>query len=183
MKSLKLIIGLIVFASFISCNNKRTPQLEYMPDMYVSVPYDTDGDEGLNGKPVNSKPVAGTIPRGGHPAYDIPDTPEGYEKAKAEVINPLEATEANLEKGQVLYDVYCISCHGKKGDGNGYLSQAEKFEGIPNYKDRDINAGSIYHVIMHGKNLMGSHSSQLTYNERWQIVHYVEKLRTDLLAQ
>ena len=34
---------------------------------------------------------------------------------------------------------------------------------------------------MHGKNLMGSHSSQLTYKERWQIIHYVEQLRGDLL--
>ncbi|APZ48041.1 cytochrome C [Polaribacter reichenbachii] len=151
-----------------------------MPDMYVSVPYDANGAEGINNKPVNSEPVAGTIPRGGHPAYDIPDTAEGYDKAKAELKNPLEASEENLEKGKALYEIYCISCHGKKGDGNGYLSQAEKFEGIPSYKDRDINAGSIYHVIMHGKNLMGSHSSQLTYNERWQIIHYVENLRAEL---
>lgn len=180
MKNFKLFIAFIVFASIVSCNNKRTPQLEYMPDMYVSVPYDANGAEGINNKPVNSKPVAGTIPRGGHPAYDIPDTPEGYDKAKAELKNPLEASEENLEKGKALYEIYCISCHGKKGDGNGYLSQAEKFEGIPSYKDRDINAGSIYHVIMHGKNLMGSHSSQLTYNERWQIIHYVENLRAEL---
>ncbi|WP_175335418.1 c-type cytochrome [Polaribacter reichenbachii] len=180
MKNFKLFIALIVFASIISCNNKRKPQLEYMPDMYVSVPYDANGAEGINNKPVNSEPVAGTIPRGGHPAYDIPDTAEGYDKAKAELKNPLEASEENLEKGKALYEIYCISCHGKKGDGNGYLSQAEKFEGIPSYKDRDINAGSIYHVIMHGKNLMGSHSSQLTYNERWQIIHYVENLRAEL---
>ncbi|MBU3011246.1 cytochrome c [Polaribacter vadi] len=180
MKNFKLFIALIVFASIISCNNKRKPQLEYMPDMYESVAYDANGAEGINNKPVNSKPVAGTIPRGGHPAYDIPDTAEGYDKAKAELKNPLEASEENLEKGKALYEIYCISCHGKKGDGNGYLSQAEKFEGIPSYNDRDINAGSIYHVIMYGKNLMGSHSSQLTYNERWQIIHYVENLRAEL---
>ena len=24
-----------------------------------------------------------------------------------------------------MYTIYCVSCHGKKGDGNGYLSQAE----------------------------------------------------------
>jgi len=181
MKSLKLFTALVVFASMVSCNDRRKPQLEYMPDMYVSVPYDTDDANGLNGNPVNSKPVAGTIPRGGHPAYDIPDTPQGYEKAKAELKNPIEATEENLEKGKELYSIYCISCHGKKGDGNGYLAQAEKFEGIPSYKDREITAGSIYHVIYHGKNLMGSHSGQLTYNERWQIIHYVEQLRADLL--
>ena len=52
---------------------------------------------------------------------------------------------------------------------------------VPNYKDRAITEGSIYHVIMHGRGIMGSHASQLRTEERWQIVHYVEKLRNDLL--
>ena len=180
MKNFKLIIALVVFASIISCNNKRTPQVQYMPDMYESIPYNPNGAEGINNAPVNLKPAAGTISRGGHPTYNIADTNEGYELAKTTLTNPLEATEENLENGKKMYDIYCASCHGKKGDGNGVLSQREKFSGIPNYKDRDITAGSIYHVIMHGKNLMGSHASQITYTERWQIVQYVEKLRTDL---
>lgn len=180
MKNLKILIAFILLTGLFSCS-KRTPQVQYMPDMYQSIPYDTDGENGLNNKPVNSPPVAGTIPRGGFPAYDIPDTPQGYERARVEVTNPIEASEKNLEKGKQLYEIYCISCHGAKGAGNGVLMQREKFLGIPNYKDRDINAGTIYHVIMHGKNLMGSHSSQLTYTERWQIIHYVEELRADLL--
>lgn len=53
--------------------------------------------------------------------------------------------------------------------------------GVPNYKDRDITEGNIYHVIMYGKGIMGSHSSQLSATERWQVVHHVEKLRNDLL--
>ncbi len=180
MKNFKLIIALVVFTSIVSCNNKRTPQVQYMPDMYESVPYNPNGADGINNAPVNLKPVAGTIARGGHPAYDIADTNEGYELAKTTLTNPLEATEENLANGKKMYDIYCATCHGTKGDGNGVLSQREKFSGIPNYKDRDINAGTIYHVIMHGKNLMGSHASQITYKERWQIVQYVEKLRTDL---
>ena len=181
MKNLKLIIALCILTSIISCNDKRTPQVQYMPDMYESVPYNANGANGINNKPVNLRPVAGTLARGGNPSYDIEDTIEGYDKAKAELKNPLEANEENLANGKKMYDIYCISCHGKKGDGNGVLVQRDKFAGIPNYKDRDINAGSIYHVIMHGKNLMGSHSSLLTYKERWQVVQYVEKLRTDLL--
>ena len=170
----------VVALVFTSCDKSKR-NLQYMPDMYESVPYDANGANGINNAPVNIKTVAGTISRGGHPAYDILDTPEGYDKAKAELTNPLTLNDENLEKGKQLYDIYCISCHGKKGDGNGYLAQADKFAGIPSYADRDINAGSIYHVIMHGKNLMGSHSSQLTYKERWQIIHYVEQLRGDLL--
>lgn len=180
MKSFKIIIALAVVASLASCNNKRKPQVQYMPDMYVSVPYDANGVEGINKEMVNRLPVAGTVSRNGVIAYDIPDTNEGYEKAKAELKNPLPATEANLEKGKELFGIYCAACHGTKGDGNGVLSQRDKFNGIPNYKDRDINEGSVYHVIMYGKNLMGSHASQLRYNERWQVVQYVEKLRSEL---
>ncbi len=181
MKSLKIIIALAVVAtSLSSCNDKRKPQLQYMPDMYVSVPYDANGADGLNGKMVNRLPVAGTVNRRGEVAYDIPDTNEGYEKAKAELTNPLPTTEANLEKGKELYGIYCASCHGTKGDGNGVLSQRDKFNGIPSYADRELTPGNIYHVIMYGKNLMGSHASQLRYNERWQVVQYVEKLRSEL---
>ena len=172
---------LLTACCLMSCNNRRTPQYQYMPDMYESIPYNANGEEGINGNPSNIKPVAGTIPRGGHAAYDIPNTNEGYEKAKVELKNPYETTEDNLANGKKMYDIYCISCHGAKGAGNGYLVQAEKFLGIPSYKDRDITAGSIYHVLVYGRNLMGSHTSQLTYKERWQVIHYVQQLRTDLI--
>lgn len=180
MKYLKLFIALVTVTIFVACNNKRKPQVQYMPDMYESVPYDANGVNSAGNVPVNRKPVAGTISRNGVVAYDIPDTNEGYEKAKNELKNPLEATEENLLKGKELYGIYCAVCHGDTGDGNGILSERDKFNGIPNYKDRDINAGTIYHVIIHGKNLMGSHSAQLTYKERWQVVQYVEKLKTEL---
>lgn len=180
MKSLKIIIALVIVASFMSCGDKRTPQLQYMPDMYVSVPYDANGVAAINGKPVNMLPVSGTVTRSGVVAYDIPNSNEGYDTAKATLKNPVVVTEDNLSKGKELYGIYCAVCHGTKGDGNGILSQRDKFNGIPNYKDREITEGSIYHVIMHGRNLMGSHASQLKQKERWQVVQYVEKLRSEL---
>lgn len=180
MKHVKLIIVLVTITSFMACNNKRKPQVQYMPDMYVSVPYDANGVESAGKVPVNRMPVAGTVSRSGVVAYDIPDTNEGFEKAKAELKNPLGATEANLEKGKELYKIYCATCHGDKGDGNGVLSQRDKFNGIPSYKDRETTPGSIYHVIVHGKNLMGSHATQLNHKERWQVVQYVEKLKAEL---
>ncbi|SNR14569.1 c-type cytochrome [Tenacibaculum jejuense] len=180
MKSLKIVITLLVVAVFASCNNKRERQVQYMPDMYVSVPYDANGASSAGDVPVNRLPVAGTVSKNGVVAYDIPDSNEGYEKAKAELKNPLKNDDKNLANGKKMYGIYCAVCHGTKGDGNGILMQREKFLGIPNYKDRDITEGSIYHVLMYGKNMMGSHSSQLTYKERWQVVQYVQKLRSEL---
>jgi mono/diheme cytochrome c family protein len=181
MKKLKKIsIALIVLATVVSCGDKRTRSLQYMPDMYVAVPYEPNGVEGINGKPSNLEPVAGTIARG-HVPYEYANTNEGYESAKKTLKNPLEASEKNMENGKKMYGIYCAVCHGKKGDGDGILAQREKFSGVPNYKDRDLTEGNIYHVIMYGRNLMGSHASQLTTKERWQVVSYVEKLRNDLL--
>ncbi|PIE97307.1 MAG: cytochrome C [Polaribacter sp.] len=151
-----------------------------MPDMYVSVPYDANGVKSAGGVPVNRQPVAGTVSRAGVIAYDIPDTNEGYEKAKTELKNPFKPTKENMANGKKMFNIYCAVCHGEKGNGEGVLPQRDKFNGIPNYADRDITEGSIYHVIMYGKNLMGSHSSQLTYKERWQVVMYVQKLKSEL---
>lgn len=180
-KYIKHSIVILVLVSMVSCS-KRERQYQYMPDMYVSVPYKTDGSDGIyEGGVVHTKPVDGTIARGQVP-YEYENTNEGYDAAKAELKSPLETTEENLEKGKQLYAIYCVSCHGKKGDGNGWLVQQDKLGGVPAYNDagRAITEGSIYHVIMHGKGIMGSHSSQLTYKERWQIVQYVEKLKSDL---
>lgn len=179
-KYIKFNIALLVLATIVSCSDKRERQYQYMPDMYVAVPYEADAEKGNTGFSSNLKPVNGSIARGNVP-YEYSNSNAAYEKAKANLTSPLEQDETSLEKGKKMYTIYCVSCHGKKGDGNGYLSQAEKFIGIPSYKDRDITEGSIYHVIMHGKNLMGSHASQITHDERWQIIQYVGKLRNDLL--
>ncbi|NQW35934.1 MAG: cytochrome c [Flavobacteriales bacterium] len=173
---------LAISLSFCSRDN-RTRNVRYMAstDMYTPVSYETYGTNPnyTNGLDAQA-PVPGTIFRGEVP-YEIANTEEGYQLALKTLKSPLEVNDANLANGKAMYTIYCTSCHGDKGDGQGVLMQREKFLGIPNYKDRAITEGSIYHVIMYGRNMMGSHASQLTDKERWEIVQYVQKLRTDLL--
>jgi len=194
MKSFVKIISVVVLVvALSSCQDKTKRQYQYMSDtdMYTSVSYETYAADSVFKNGTSAQlPVEGTIARGNVP-YDYANTQEGYILAKDSLHSPLKykapldsiyrVSEANLAQGKYLYDIYCATCHGTKGDGQGPLVQNEKFLGIPNYKDRDITEGSIYHVIMRGRNLMGSHSSQLNTKERWQVVHYVEELRNDLL--
>jgi len=174
----KIIFALVVLVNVVSCGDSRTRSVQYMPDMYVAVPYEPNGAAGLDGKASNLTPVKGTIARGNVP-YEFPNTNDGYAAALKDLKSPLTANAETVDNGKKMYTIYCISCHGKNGDGNGVLVQREKFSGIPNFKDRAITEGSIYHVIMYGRGIMGSHSSQLTRKERWQVVHYVEKLRNN----
>ena len=89
--------------------------------------------------------------------------------------------DTNSKNGKELYGIYCAVCHGNKGDGQGILMKREKFLGIPSYADREITLGSIYHVLMYGKNAMGSHASQVNSEERWQIAQHVMELRSKLI--
>ena len=175
---LLLMLGIPVI--FTSCNwDKTTPGYTYMDDMYRSPSLETysAADSLPNGMSA-LVPVEGTVPRGYIP-YEIPNTNEGYQTSLKNEVIPKNFAELNPEEGKKLYEIFCSACHGTKGDGQGILAQREKINGVPAYKDREITAGSVYHVIMHGKGIMGSHASQLTYEERWKIISYVMKLRQD----
>lgn len=176
------VVALGVFST-VACNNdKTTPGYTYMDDMYTSPSLETYGSSDLLPAGMEAqRPVEGTIPRGYHP-YDVPNTNEGYNSTLANSTWPAEYANMDPEQGKDLYMKFCSHCHGEKGDGNGTLVQREKFLGVPGYdKARlaDITPNSIYHVIMYGKNNMGSHASQLTYDERWRIIRYVWKMRME----
>ncbi|RPD99032.1 cytochrome c [Aureibaculum marinum] len=187
------IVTLAVLMLSCAGDSQRSREVQYMgdTDMYNAVPYETYSTNPYFEDGISAQlPVEGTIARG-KTVYDVPFSEEGYQYAKDSVKSPLweksatdsvaKISDKNMKQGKYLYGIYCASCHGTTGDGQGDLVKNEKFLGVPNYKDRDITEGSIYHVIMYGRNLMGSHASQLNDLERWQVTHYVEQLRNDLL--
>ena len=180
IKFFKNIAFLILILSITSCFDPSKPNYQYFPNMYESVGYKTyqESDAFPNGIQAQL-PVEGSVPRGWQP-YEYEDSNEGYESAKLNLKSPLIQNDENLKNGKKMYEIYCSVCHGSKGDGQGILMEREKFLGIPSYADRDITEGSIYHVLMYGINLMGSHAGQVNDEERWQIAQYVLKLKKDL---
>ena len=181
MKSVYKITFLVCFAVVVSsCHNNSKPNYEYMPNMYEAVSYETYSESQAfkNGKE-GQLPVEGTINRG-FEVYEYPNTTAGYELAKANLKSPLDSASVNLDKAKELFEIYCAICHGNAGDGKGKLVTQGKFLGVPNYKDRVITAGSIFHVQTYGLNSMGSYANQLSAHERWLIADYVLKLKSEL---
>jgi len=179
IKNIIIFLGIL---GIISCADKDDPNYQYFPDMYESLAYESYAEaEIFPNEQVAMKPAEGTISRGWMP-YGYEDNTEGYNRAKAELKNTLAYTEENLAKGEELYGLYCAICHGKKGDGQGWLVQQEKILGVPSYDDqgRAITEGSVYHVMYWGINTMGSYASQMSEKELWQVDHYVMKLKAEL---
>ena len=171
-----------------SCgNDPKSPGLEFMPDMYRSSSYETYQAASLFADSSTAlAPVAGTIPRGFDTYFPYPNTNEGYEAAGAELKNPFAGNDESLKEGDRLFHIYCQHCHGEKGDGNGTLRiKGEKFP-VPSYfDDAHINLpeGKMFFSVTYGKNLMGSHASQLNPDERWKIITYIKSLQAKAIAE
>ena len=175
-----LLVGITILVS--SCKDDLKPNYQYMPNMYEPVSYNTYSQADVfKGGKEGQLPVEGTINRG-FEVYEYPDTPEALIAVKAANIkSPLGTlSEKDMEKAKALYEIYCAICHGNAGDGKGKLVTQGKFLGVPNYKDRVINEGSIFYFFTYGLNLMGSHANQLSKKERWMVAAYVMELKSKL---
>jgi cytochrome c553 len=159
-------------------------------------------------------PIDGTVPRGsvgytdeksgmfdgsasnsavrttmnGNVPYYFADTDAERLRAEAEygVTNPFPITKKGLAEGKELYETYCgVSCHGKAGNGQGWLvseeNKAAKYPAQPaNFMTDQFYAagnGRYYHAIMYGKNVMQQHRDKLSYQERWNVIHYIRSMQ------
>jgi len=192
LASFCILAGAVMFSA---CRDKQSTGLEYARNMYDPIapnydtPISTDNEllKSFKGHTAQTPPPH-TSPIGFVEEDVYPNTKEGYEAAGVSLVGTLPVNEKNLMEGQHLFKVMCGPCHGEKGDGQGHLVKIEKFSGVPSFIDpekassrgglmKDLSAGKIYHTIKYGLNAMGSYASQLTPDERWKVVMYVQQLQ------
>lgn len=185
----------MVMLTMVSCDrDPNNPGTEYAPNMYLPVGYEPFKQEKPN--PINPQgltmrlPVDGTVARRNYKTsfgdgdsaqvdlmvYNIPA--DSISIAEKVLKNPVPLNEKTLAEGKIMYERYCQHCHGATGTGDGKVAAA--YKGIPNYATdayKNLNEGHIFHVITHGKARMWPHGSQINPEERWKIVHYVQKLQ------
>jgi len=172
-------ITLIVF--FGSCDRDRnTTGWEYFDDMAHSAAYEsyTANPNFADGKTMRN-PVEGTIPLGYQP-YLYQKTDEDRAKAGKELVNPFEPTEQNLARGKQVFSVYCMNCHGDKGDGKGFLFTSKRYPFPPanllSAKIRNNPEAEIFHVITVGFGVMPQHGSQVRPEDRWKVAMYIKNV-------
>ena len=165
---------------------RRNPGRVYMPDMAYSRAYETYAStEALQKKGVhyNALPVEGTIARGDTlTVYPYKNDSAGYVNSK-NIANPLPALSAlQFKEASRLYLIYCGICHGEKLDGEGPLWKGGDgpFPSAPRNFLTDpvvtnMAAGTMFHSVTYGKNMMGSYAAQLNAEQRWMIIHYIKE--------
>ncbi len=111
---------------------------------------------------------------------------------------PMPVTQAMIERGRERFQIYCATCHGLAGEGDGMTAHraAQRQEaGTPGYTTwavpRSLHApsivaqpvGQLFNTVTHGvaapnaPNTMPGYAAQIPVDDRWAIVLYVRALQ------
>jgi mono/diheme cytochrome c family protein len=97
-------------------------------------------------------------------------------------VNPLNPADTAVQSlGKLMFDRYCLVCHGPAGMGDGTIVGEGKYPPIaPNLTLPATVArpdGYIYALIRVGRGLMPAYGQRLTHRERWAVVTHVRALQ------
>jgi len=158
-------------------------QVNFGDDMTYSpayMPYEANGNF-PSGRTMQS-PVPGTIARGSMPLH-YEATPTDAIRAGEELVNPFgrdtEAGAASAERGQSVFQTFCVACHGGDGSGNGPVAQ-RGFPPPPTLlagKTLAMKDGQLLHILTFGQNSMPKFAAQLSPDRRWDVINYVRSLQ------
>jgi len=163
-----------------SCDeNRNHPGYSFFNDMEESQAYETYSENPyMPGGKTMAGPVEGTVATHEH-AYNFVKSPEDEQRA-ASLENPLE-NDFKQDKAKVLYDRFCLACHGENGAGQGTLFTSGKYPIPPAsyHADRALNKtdGQLFHNIRAGYGVMGAHGAQISVEDSWQLVNYIRHLQ------
>jgi mono/diheme cytochrome c family protein len=96
-----------------------------------------------------------------------------------ETMTPPPVSLALVRRGRERYDIYCSTCHGLTGAGDGIVVA----RGFPKPKSLDdpqlmqAPAKDLVDAIGHGYGVMYSFSDRVDPKDRWAIVAYIRALQ------
>ena len=92
--------------------------------------------------------------------------------------NPLAVSQESISKGEELYNMYCFSCHGDTGYGDGPAGGSMGIRPA-NFHDQKVikqKDGALFWKLTNGKGNMPPFKEALTEEQRWQLIVFLREL-------
>jgi mono/diheme cytochrome c family protein len=92
---------------------------------------------------------------------------------------PITVDGDTVARGQHVYTIYCVPCHGAAADGKGIVSGYFKPPPANLLSDtlKLQPVGHFFDVITNGKGIMYPYSSRVAPLDRWAIIAYIRALQ------
>jgi mono/diheme cytochrome c family protein len=94
-------------------------------------------------------------------------------------LNPIPADETAIQRGEILYSIYCALCHGDRGQGDGPLAKHYEERPLRSLTSANITAqfdGQLFRTITEGFSRMPPQAEALSTRERWDVINYLRTL-------
>jgi mono/diheme cytochrome c family protein len=94
--------------------------------------------------------------------------------------NPILADDISLARGEQLFDINCVICHGKSGKGDGVVAAFFEFKpaDLTSIIVQSISDGAIFLTISNGvAGRMPALNENLNVRDRWDVVNFVRTLK------
>jgi cytochrome c553 len=95
-------------------------------------------------------------------------------------VMPFPVTRDVLEHGRERFDIFCAPCHSRTGDGNGFVPLRGFARKPPSYhipRLQKAPLGYFFDVMTNGFGIMPDYASQISPQDRWDIVAYIRALQ------
>jgi mono/diheme cytochrome c family protein len=121
--------------------------------------------------------IGSSVQQSGAPNAMFPDDVDTF---------PFPITKEVLDRGQERYQIFCSSCHGLTGYGDGMVARRGFNKPAPasfhQDKLRQAPVGHFFDVVSNGWGAMPSHASQIPIEDRWKIIAYIRALQLSQAA-
>jgi mono/diheme cytochrome c family protein len=149
--------------------------------MAWAYPWDKDMVDQPSAKPQESAaPVEpDAIPVGGTETLPTPKSEaEAFDgkDAAATIPNPVPATAESIARGELLYRMNCMVCHGEQGLGDGPVGREFEDPTPVNLNEdytQDQMDGQLFFTITRGRVAMPFYRDALSQQERWDVINYL----------
>ncbi len=115
------------------------------------------------------------------PPNSIPIEGPAYIPGMGAPVNPVPADEVSIARGQELFRINCVQCHGAGGLGDGAIANFLEPRKPANLTSEAVQSkadGALFLTISNGvPGAMPALNENLTVRERWDVVNYIRTLR------
>ncbi len=170
-------------------STSSTPRVHLVPNMDFQVKYKTQTASPLfeDGRAMRLDP-SGTVARGEldfHGSFMTGKEDNGDWVTEL----PVPATLATMERGRERFDIYCATCHGYAGRGDGPIHQRASQlalsgqaiwvtpTNLTEQRIVDQPFGQVVNSITEGINTMPGYRQQIPAKDRWAIAYYLRALQ------
>lgn len=181
MTRLRTPIGLaLVVAVFVTgCAKSRERERIDFERMRVQQRYELYASSGVFANHQSMQhPPEGTLTR--ESAQDSGVVGSGMSGGREVGAVPITIGPERIALGQRKFMVYCAVCHGAGAFGGSIVAENMGQPRPPSLRSVTMlsqPAGYIFNVATHGKGRMPPYAAQLTAEERWAVVAYIEQLQ------